>query len=138
MILLSLHFLCTDITPVVTTSSLTATSVTISWTQPEFMLPAPYTVSLTRVTGSGQVLCPSVQDVRPAVTTSGNSTSFTSLEEFSVYMVTVSITVGTNTRAASKEFTTLSASMYNSHCGYCNSFIIMVCFKQLPLELHVM
>ena len=79
----------------VTTSSLTATSVTISWSpQPaQFRLPVvEYTVSLTRVTGSGQALCTQVMDSRPAVTTTGTSMSFTGLEEFSTYTVTVTTT----------------------------------------------
>ena len=64
-----------------------ATSVTISWTRPEFSLPE-YSVSLTRVTGSEQALCPSVMDNRTAVTT-GSSMSFSGLEEFSTYSITV-------------------------------------------------
>ena len=78
--------------PPVVTPSPTATSVTITWTQPEFSFPVvDYTVSLTRVTGSGQVLCPSVMDSRPSVTTMATVTSmeFTGLQEFSVYTVTV-------------------------------------------------
>ena len=74
------------------TLSPTATSVTITWTQPEFSLPvADYTVSLTRVTGSGQVLCSSFNDTRPPVTTMATVTSmqFTGLQEFSKYAVSV-------------------------------------------------
>ena len=80
---------------IITTSSLTATSVTISWSpQPaQFHLPVvEYTVSLTRVTGSGQALCPQVVGNRLTVTTSDNSMSFINLEEFSVYTVTVTTT----------------------------------------------
>ena len=79
--------------PVISILSPTATSVTITWTQPvsEFSLPVlNYRVSLTRVTGSGQVLCPSVMDSRPPVTTMASVTiEFTGLHEFSTYTVTV-------------------------------------------------
>ena len=92
----------------------TATSVTITWTQPEFSLPVlNYTVSLTRVTGSDQVLCPSVMDTRPPVTTMATVTSmlFTDLQEFSTYTVTVTARFNTTVaqRPTSMEFTTLSA-----------------------------
>ena len=107
---------------IVTTSSLTATSVTISWSpQPaQFRLPVvEYTVSLTRVTGSGQALCAGVMDNRPTVTTTDTSMSFTGLEEFSTYTVTVTTTFnvfGSNMDVASdKMFTTPSAGMYNCH-----------------------
>ena len=65
-----------------------ATSVIISWTRPEFSLPE-YSVSLTRVTGSEQALCPSVMDNRTAAVTTGSSLSFSGLEEFSTYNITV-------------------------------------------------
>jgi len=110
-------YLLAAINPVITLSSpLTATSVTISWTQPEFSLPVvEYTVSLTRVTGSGQALCPSVMDNRPAVATTGNSMSFTGLEEFSTYTITVTATLDafgvTALRTSRMEFTTLRGSL---------------------------
>ena len=107
--------------PVISTPSPTATSVSITWTQPEFSLPVlDYTVSLTRVTGSGQVLCPSVMDSRHPVTTMANITimEFTDLQEFSTYTVTVTarfsafgLTLQTST---SMDFTTLSAGI-NTH-----------------------
>ena len=108
---------------IVTTSSLTATSVTISWSpQPaQFHLPVvEYTVSLTRVTGSGQVLCTQVIDSRPAITTTDTSMSFTDLEEFSNYTVTVTTTFnvfGSNMTEVADDmmFTTPSAGMYNCH-----------------------
>ena len=91
----------------------TPTSATISWTQSEFSLPVvEYTVSLTRVTGSGQALCTSVMDNRPAVATTGNSMAFTGLEEFSTYTVKITATLdafgATEKAASSKEFTTLT------------------------------
>ena len=48
---------------------------------------------LTRVTGSGQALCPSVEDNRTAVTNASTSmTVFLDLEEFSTYTATVTPT----------------------------------------------
>ena len=102
--------------PTITILSLSATSVSLSWSQPEFSLPVvEYTVSLTRVTGSGQTLCPTFEDSRPAVATTGNLMSFTDLEEFSAYMVSIialysafnstsleSSTLNVNTATASK------------------------------------
>ena len=103
---------------IVTASSLTATSVTISWSpQPaQFLLPVvEYTVSLTRATGSGQTLCTQVIDSRPAVTTTNTSMSFTGLEEFSNYTITVTTAFnvfGRNiTEVADMMFTTPSAGI---------------------------
>ena len=105
----------------VTTSSLNATSVTISWSpQPaQFRLPVvEYTVSLTRVTGSGQVICTGVTHSIPAVTTTDTSMSITDLEEFSTYTVTVTTTFnvfGSNMDVESEmTFTTPSAGMDTS------------------------
>ena len=102
----------------ITISSLNVTSVTISWSpQPaQFRLPVvEYTVSLTRVTGSGQALCTQVMDSRSAVTTTDTSMSFTGLEEFSTYTVTVTTTFnvfGSNMDVVSEMmFTTPSAGM---------------------------
>ena len=77
----------------ITTSLLTATSVNISWRLPEFFLPAvEYSISLTQVNGSGQVLCNLVMDNGSAVTTNDTSMSFTDLEALSTYTVTVNTT----------------------------------------------
>ena len=100
--------------PTIVVLSLSATSASLSWSQPQFSLPVvEYTVSLTRVTGSGQTLCPSLEDNGPAVATTGNSISFTDLEEFSSYRVTVTAVYdafGVTRMASSNEgFTTLSA-----------------------------
>ena len=102
-----------------TLSHISATSVSLSWSQPEFSLPVfEYTVSLTRVTGSGQTLCPLVQDDRQEVITTENSTSFTDLEEFSTYRATVTAVFDAfNSTAFSsiyEDFATLSAGMINS------------------------
>ena len=75
------------------TSSVTTTSVTVSWTQPPFSFtPVGYTVTLTRVTGSGQVLCDEIVDSRSPVNTTATSMEFTGLQEFSVYIITVTAT----------------------------------------------
>ena len=80
--------------PSISTSSLTATSVTVSWTQPPFSFtPVGYVVTLTRVMGSGQALCTTVEDSRTPVSTSATSLDFTDLEEFSTYAVTVTATI---------------------------------------------
>ena len=101
----------------ITASSPTATSVTISLSLPVFSLPVvEYTVSLTRVTGSGQVLCNQVMHNTLAVK-AANTISFAGLEEFSTYTVTVTTTFnvfGINMDVASDMamFTTPSAGMY--------------------------
>ena len=99
---------------VIVTPSPTATSVTITWTQPEFSLPvSQYRVTLTRVTGSG--LCPSVVDLQQ-VTMSGSTASFMGLQEFSAYSVEVNATFsafGEEVMIQSMmEFTTLTAGSY--------------------------
>ena len=81
-----------NLPPVISTLSPTATSVTITWTQPEFSLPVVgYTVTVTRVTGSGQALCPSFVEEDQSTTTSPSvtTTTFTGLQEFSSYTVRV-------------------------------------------------
>jgi hypothetical protein len=93
------------------------------------MPPGPYTVSLTRLRDRK---CPRMDEREAVETSCSNSITFTSLEEFSVYMATVSI--GTSTRAASKEFTTLSAGMYKAVI----TAVVVIIPLQLPLELHVM
>ncbi len=101
--------------PNVATPSLTATSVTVSWTQPPFSFtPVDYTVTLTRVTGSG--LCSTVEDNRPPVTITLPVTSmaFTDLQEFSVYTVTVTTRFSEfgSTASSNMDFTTPSARTY--------------------------
>ena len=105
----------------VTTSSLTATSAIISWSPQPAHLRLPvveYTVSLTRVTGSDEALCLQVMDSRSAVTTNDTSMSFTDLEEFSTYTVTVNTTFnvfGSSMDVASDMmFTTPSAGIVHA------------------------
>ena len=71
--------------PIITTSQLTATSVTVSWTQPQFSFtPVSYTVTLSQRTGQGDMLCTDLADVRDTMI-AGESMEFTELEEFSIY-----------------------------------------------------
>ena len=104
-----------NLLPEYTRPSIVIASATFtSWTQPELSLPVvEYMISLTRVTGSGQTLCPSLEDNRPTVTTTGNSMSFTELEEFSSYRVTVTAVYDafgvTRMESSNEGFTTLSA-----------------------------
>ena len=97
------------------TSSLTATSVTISWSPATNSLPAEsYTVSLTRMTGDDNGMCVLPSDVRPMMNISPSTTSmeFTDLAEFSSYTVTVStVALGDTSEPSSTIFTTLSAGM---------------------------
>ncbi len=77
----------------VMTSSLTATSVTLSWTQATNSLPAEsYTVSLTRLTGDDNGMCALPSDTRSMMNIPPSTTSmeFTNLAEFSTYTFTVS------------------------------------------------
>ena len=102
--------------PVISTPSPTATSVTITWTQPEFSLPVVgYTVSVTRLNGLAEtVRCASYTESRLPVTTTSTvmSVQFTDLEEFSSYRATVTAMFSMGIPASSfLELTTLSAGM---------------------------
>ena len=95
--------------PTITSSSITATSVTITWSQPEGSLAADdYTISLQRLTGSNRQLCPTITDNRQMTITT-TSMSFTNLHEFSIYIVTVAARVFSVSRMSTHEFTTTSA-----------------------------
>ena len=103
----------------ITTSSLTTVSATVSWTQGSFSFtPVSYNVTLTRVTGSSQVLCTKVMDSRPSVTTMPtiSSMEFIGLHEFSVYRIKVTARFSafdlSPASPATMEFTTLSSGMY--------------------------
>ena len=108
--------------PVITTSSVTATTVTVSLAQPPFSFtPVNYTVTLTRVTGSGQALCNSTQHSRTmAVPPTNNFTSvmFTDLQEFSTYTIAADARFRefrlNPTRASTATFATISAGMDSS------------------------
>ena len=95
--------------PIITSSSITATSVTITWSQPEGSLAADdYTISLQRLTGSNRQLCPTITDSRQMTITT-ISTSFTNLQEFSIYTITVTARVfGVSRTSTPHEFITIS------------------------------
>ena len=113
-----------NLPPVFSTLLPTATSVPINWTQPEFSLPVVgYTVTVTRFTGSNsQVLCPSFVEEDQSTTTSPGvtTTTFTGLQEFSIYSVRVTANFslafglpGALMATGSVTFTTLSSGEYN-------------------------
>ena len=96
--------------PTITSSSITATSVTITWSQPEGSLAADdYTISLQRLTGNNRQLCPTITDSRQMTITT-TSMSFANLQEFSIYTVTVTARAfGTPRTSTPHEFITTSA-----------------------------
>ena len=102
------------LSPVISTSSPTATSVTITWTQPEFSLPVVgYTVTVTRLNGVAEtVRCTQYNDSRHTVTNTRRSALFTDLQEFSNYTVTVTAMFSMLIPASTNlELMTLSAGM---------------------------
>ena len=100
--------------PTVMFSSLTATSVTINWSHPEGSLEAEdYTIFLQRLVGNNRQLCPTITDSRQ-ITITTTSTSFTNLQEFSIYTVTVTARVFDVLRTSTYEITTLSAGSYRT------------------------
>ena len=109
-----------NLSPVISTPSPTATSVTITWTQPEFSLPVVgYTVTVTRVTEIVQVLCTSFQNEQSTTTSpTRTATTFTGLQEFSSYTVRVTANFSpafgllTLVATGSETFTTLNSGEY--------------------------
>ena len=105
--------------PVISRPSPTASSVTITWTQPEFSLPVVgYTVIVTRLNGLAEtVRCNLYTESRQPITTTSTimPVLFTGLQEFSNYTATVTVMFSTTlevTPASSNlEFTTLSDGM---------------------------
>ena len=90
-------------------SLLTAKSVTINWSQPEGSLEAEdYTIFLQRSIGNSRQLCLIITDSRRMIITT-TTTSFTNLQEFSIYTVTVTARVFDVLRTSTYEITTLSA-----------------------------
>ena len=101
--------------PNVTISSVTAETVTVSWTQPLFSFtPAGYTITLTRVTGIEQLSCTNITDSRH-ILISANATTrkFILLHEFSTYSVTVTANFSEFDLSLSEitNFTSLEAGM---------------------------
>ena len=101
--------------PTITSSSITATSVTITWSQLVGSLAADdYTISLERLNGSNRQLCPTITDSRQ-MTTNTTSMSFTNLQEFSIYIVTVTGRLYCMSRTSTlHEFTTASTGKCRS------------------------
>ena len=105
--------------PLISPLLTTATSATISWTQPAFSLPVVgYTVTVTRLNGLAEtVRCASYTESRQPVTTTSTvmSVQFTDLQEFSSHRATVtavfSATFEVTPASKNLEFTTLSAGM---------------------------
>ena len=100
---------------VITTFLWTATSLSVTWTQPNFSFTVDdYVLSLARATGNEQRLCNSFMDTR-SVTTAPNDTTrmFTGLQEFSSYTLSLVATfeVYDQSRAVpmSSAFNTFSA-----------------------------
>ena len=100
--------------PTIMSSSLTTTSVTITWSQPDGSLAADnYIISLHRLTNSNRTLCTTSTDNQTAMTTSAvTSMNFTDLMEFTIYSVIVTARVFGMSRTSRVEFTTLPAGTY--------------------------
>ena len=100
--------------PTIMSSSLTATSVTITWSQPEGSLAADdYIISLHQLTNSNQTLCTTSMNNQTMMTTSAaTSMNFTNLMEFNIYSVTVTARAFGTSRTSILEFTTLPAGTY--------------------------
>ena len=95
-------------------SSLTATSVDISWTQATNILPIDrYEVSLSYVPGNDKQDCFSFTDTRSQTLFNLTSIKFNNLEEFSIYRVIVNgFALGAPSGPSVIEFTTLSAGIF--------------------------
>lgn len=99
--------------PIISLSETTATTFNISWTQPADSLPAmQYEISLTRVTGGRQLLCDAVIDSRSPFITSNNTMEFKDLHSFSIYSVTIIITIPSYGINSTTEFSTLPAGKF--------------------------
>jgi hypothetical protein len=106
-------------------SSLNATSVTISWTQPDSSPPViEYIVSPARVVqGNGTLICPMARDLRQETTTN-TSASFNDLQESSIYTTSVVVFYQLSmTARAEVEFNTTSAGRV---CMYPHHFVFVL------------
>ena len=71
-------------------TSLSATSAILLWSQPPFSYdPIEYALLVTRVTGDNQRLCSNVKDSKPQVLTNSTTWLLDGLEEFSTYRATI-------------------------------------------------
>ena len=102
------------------TSMLGPTSIRVTFTQPSGSLAAEsYDIQYTRVTGAGQTLCGSVQDTGAATDVQSPFT-FTNLEEFSSYDVTVTARAFSTTRATTEQ------AIMTSPAGVINCFYMTI------------
>lgn len=101
--------------PSISVQTLTSTSVTISTTAARYSLPVlNYRATVSRRTGSGQLLCETITDEHPEKRSTQKDVSFDNLEEYSIYTMTVasefsSLFGGKTTRSATGTFTTLTS-----------------------------
>ena len=87
---------------------LTATSVNISWSQPEFSSPT-YSVTLTGTAETDPESCAPASDAEQGEIVTGNSHLFSDLEEFQAYTVSVNATfIGLGSVLGYLNFTTPS------------------------------
>lgn len=77
--------------PIVALSSLSATSATTTWSAPpEFSLPVShYSLTLEQALGSDQIYCQNISFEEQTLITDDLAASFSNLEEFSSYILTV-------------------------------------------------
>ena len=114
---------CTgNLAPVISAVSAAATSVTITWNQPQFSREVTsYTITVTARSNTGPGRCPGVyEDDRIASTQPGvTTTMLAGLEEFRLYSVTVLATftsglglANPTAESISMDFETLSAGKF--------------------------
>ena len=111
---ISIMFYSDLVVPTIISSSLTATSVTITWSQPEGSLAADdYIISLHQLTDNNQTICTTSMDNQTLMTTSATTLmNFINLMEFTIYSVTVTARAFGTSRTSTLEFTTLPAGSY--------------------------
>ncbi len=98
--------------PNISVASVTATSVTLSWTRPDFSLPVEYVASVTPLPESAQVLCAVGTTTIEIAPIGSTMMDFTGLQEFVVYAANVTVRQGDHSfMLGSTQFTTLSAGM---------------------------
>ena len=89
--------------PTVTAQVPSPNSIRVTFTQPSGSLAAEsYDIQYTRVTGTGQTLCGSVEDTG-ATTDVQSPVTITNLEEFSSYDITVTARVFSATRTTTEQ-----------------------------------
>ena len=119
--------------PIVTSSSVTATTATLALAQPMGCLPSDqYTVTLNRKLGGQQPDCQSYVD-NVNMTTSSDSVLFEGLEENSVYSVSViAITFVLARSASAADITTLTAGEYTGSYFAQGGYLIILYIYTAP------